>query len=448
MFALEIAFQDGVSQPEIILVRRPQAIVGGADYAHVQIEDLKELPFQLRIARDLGRRFSTTAIAVQEGASLPRTLEGSYDGSATLELGKLRLHISSLDTDLAVRDGEPPDRAGVRTLRQSCIAQSPRFPAIVIAGAQPVVISFNSEEPVLIGRAKQCAVRLDSSDISARHARMGYENGEFWIEDLGSTNGTFLAEQQISGRVALPAGVPIVLGRDISLFGVNAEDQITRAADFAPESLPKPASQQQRFPVLVSTSEVARPARLVLPLGAQVTVGRDPTSDIWLGSPHVSRRHCLIRADADEHITVIDQSLNGTAYNGGNLRKGETLAATPGQPRVLDFGNGVTLGICFSESQEQQFVSAQGAANSFAGGRGSHTDLIVNLAPSPRGMQEHRLDSYADFAAQGGLLYRLHLAYRSAGVIGKIFVLFAVLAFVMICMVVAQLLSPIIARFT
>ncbi|WKZ57186.1 MAG: FHA domain-containing protein [Bdellovibrionota bacterium] len=447
MFALEISFQDGVSQPEIILVRRPQAIVGGAEYAHVQIDDLKDQPFQLRIARDLGRRFSTSAMAVQEGHTPPRTLEGSYEGSASIELGRVRLNVSSLDTDLVVRDGEPPDKAGVRTLRQACLSTSPRFPAIVVAGAQPIVVSFNPEEPVLIGRAKQCAVRLDSSDISARHARMGFENGEFWIEDLGSTNGTFLAEQQISGKVSLPAGVPVVLGRDISLFGVTSEDQINRAAEFTPESLPKPAALQQRYPVLVSTSEVARPARLVLPLGAQISVGRDPTSDIWLGAPHVSRRHCIIRADADEHISVIDQSTNGTAYNGGILRKGESLSATPQQPRVLDFGNGVTLAVCFTEGQEQQFVTSQGSASAFAG-RGGHNDHVVNLAPMTRSKHDARMDAYDDFTDHGGLLYRLHVAYRSAGVVGKIFVLFAVLAFLMICMVVAQLLSPIIARLT
>ena len=49
MFALEISFKDGVSQPETILMRRPQALVGASDYAHVVIEDMKTLDYQLRL---------------------------------------------------------------------------------------------------------------------------------------------------------------------------------------------------------------------------------------------------------------------------------------------------------------------------------------------------------------------------------------------------------------
>ena len=43
MFALEISFQDGASQPEMILIRRPQALIGSSEYAHVVIEDMKEI---------------------------------------------------------------------------------------------------------------------------------------------------------------------------------------------------------------------------------------------------------------------------------------------------------------------------------------------------------------------------------------------------------------------
>ena len=56
MFAIEISFQDGVSDTETILVRRPQALVGSSDYAHVVIDDMRSLDFQLRLVRDLGRK--------------------------------------------------------------------------------------------------------------------------------------------------------------------------------------------------------------------------------------------------------------------------------------------------------------------------------------------------------------------------------------------------------
>ena len=52
MFSLEIGFQDGESQSEMLLVRRPQAVIGAADSAHVMIEDMKVLDYQIKIIKD------------------------------------------------------------------------------------------------------------------------------------------------------------------------------------------------------------------------------------------------------------------------------------------------------------------------------------------------------------------------------------------------------------
>jgi hypothetical protein len=58
--------------------------------------------------------------------------------------------------------------------------------------------------PVLIGRAPECTLVLDDDYASNRHARVYEREGAFYVEDLGSTNGTELSGKKIEGSV--PSG--------------------------------------------------------------------------------------------------------------------------------------------------------------------------------------------------------------------------------------------------
>ncbi len=48
------------------------------------------------------------------------------------------------------------------------------------------------EEEVIIGRGSSCKLRLPSKSVSRKHARIFFRNDEYYIEDLGSTNGTYV----------------------------------------------------------------------------------------------------------------------------------------------------------------------------------------------------------------------------------------------------------------
>lgn len=442
MFALEIHFQDGVSQPETILIRRPQALIGASDYAHVVVDDMKELNFQIRLVRDLGRRFRCKPVVSAAGGAVPEFLEGVYDGFAAINLGRVRLLVTALDCDLMIRDGEPPDRAGVRALRQASSSPSPLFPAVVVKGSQPMIISFSPDQPVYIGRSKQCAVRLDAADVSARHARLGYENGEFWIEDLGSTNGTFVNQQQISGRVSVPAGVPVSVGPEISILGVTSEDQISGASQ--PQAARRPVQEERRYPILFSVSEAARPARLLLKVGVPSTIGRDPGCDMWLGAPHISRQHCRVTLGADGIISVVDNSTNGTGWDGGVLRKGEVLEVSD-TPRVLDFGGGVTVAVCLGEEQEREFAAAQGSPQTFSGARETAPVSVEAASPvmipsSAGNLKRSREEPPPERLSIG---QRLRVAYGSAGKFGRLLLLSTLVAMAVVLIVVVNLLIPV-----
>jgi hypothetical protein len=64
-----------------------------------------------------------------------------------------------------------------------------------------------------IGRADACHIRLDDVYVSQFHARLFPKNGTWHVEDLGSTNGTYLNRQRVSGSAELQAGDQIRIGK-------------------------------------------------------------------------------------------------------------------------------------------------------------------------------------------------------------------------------------------
>ena len=69
--------------------------------------------------------------------------------------------------------------------------------------------------PVLIGRGNDCTLVLDDEYASTRHVRITPQ-GEGWVvEDLQSTNGTYLGRERLSTPVPFEAGVPLRIGRTV-----------------------------------------------------------------------------------------------------------------------------------------------------------------------------------------------------------------------------------------
>lgn len=71
-------------------------------------------------------------------------------------------------------------------------------------------------QPITLGRAHDSTIVLDDDFASSRHARVFPDpSGQWVVEDLGSTNGTYLDRTKINGPTPVPVGVPIRIGKTV-----------------------------------------------------------------------------------------------------------------------------------------------------------------------------------------------------------------------------------------
>jgi pSer/pThr/pTyr-binding forkhead associated (FHA) protein len=72
-----------------------------------------------------------------------------------------------------------------------------------------------ADQQITIGRANDATLVLSDDYASSRHARLFPQNGQWIVEDLGSTNGTYLDRQKVTQPMPVPAGVPIRIGKTV-----------------------------------------------------------------------------------------------------------------------------------------------------------------------------------------------------------------------------------------
>ncbi|HEX7165660.1 MAG TPA: FHA domain-containing protein [Acidimicrobiales bacterium] len=81
--------------------------------------------------------------------------------------------------------------------------------------------AFDLGEEMTVGRAAGCQVRVEDSYASQLHARVFRKDGQVYVEDLGSTNGTYVNrkgtrnKEKVSGPLVLRLGDRLLVGRTV-----------------------------------------------------------------------------------------------------------------------------------------------------------------------------------------------------------------------------------------
>ena len=113
---------------------------------------------------------------------------------------------------------EPSARAGRsgRTGKNDAAAAGagrPRCLMVHADGAKPRTVKLGAS--MTIGRAPECELLIDDTYASSQHARLFGKNGTWYVEDLGSTNGTFVNDQKLAAPAMVQPGDRIRIGTTV-----------------------------------------------------------------------------------------------------------------------------------------------------------------------------------------------------------------------------------------
>jgi pSer/pThr/pTyr-binding forkhead associated (FHA) protein len=86
---------------------------------------------------------------------------------------------------------------------------------LVTAGALAGTSLGLTDQQITVGRANDATLVLNDDYASSRHARLFPQDGQWIVEDLGSTNGTYLDRQKVTQPTPVPVGVPIRIGKTV-----------------------------------------------------------------------------------------------------------------------------------------------------------------------------------------------------------------------------------------
>ena len=104
---------------------------------------------------------------------------------------------------LALRGSLLPNRGRRNVVRQLIVTEGALAGTRITLGAAPV----------LIGRADDSTLVLTDDYASTRHARLIPRGGQWLVEDVGSTNGTYLDRAKVTGPTPVPLGAVVRIGR-------------------------------------------------------------------------------------------------------------------------------------------------------------------------------------------------------------------------------------------
>ena len=113
------------------------------------------------------------------------------------------------------RQRKPAQPKAPRAARTGRPARGTPQRLLVTAGGLAGTTIGLSDQQITIGRANDATLVLNDDYASSRHARIYPQDGQWIVEDLGSTNGTYLDRQKVTRPTPVPLGMPIRIGKTV-----------------------------------------------------------------------------------------------------------------------------------------------------------------------------------------------------------------------------------------
>ena len=221
------------------------------------------------------------------------------------------------------------------TSRKSTSMESGRPPPIHLSvrlelpEKEPRTFEYDFEQSVItLGRDPSNDIQVPLTTVSRQHARIFYERGDYFLEDLGSTHGT-----QHNGRVITGGEKRLLRGGDrisIVSFHIVFETSSGTMMDRQPGERTEQLARRMVQEVLQSlgSADAERPSLRIMngedegrrfelsDDAAEVVIGRSPDCEITLDDHNTSRRHCLVKRSWHGFTAQDLGSRNGVLVNG------------------------------------------------------------------------------------------------------------------------------------
>src|SRR5512139_40365 len=132
-----------------------------------------------------------------------------------------------------------------------------QFQLIMRSGPTPGAAFTLEGDQLTIGRDSTNEIVINDAEVSRKHARLTFQGGKYVLEDLGSTNGTFVNGQRLTSATVLKPGDVVSLGEQIVLMyeglSVDSGSTVIGRKAVRPAPAPAPAAQAAATPAPAGT---------------------------------------------------------------------------------------------------------------------------------------------------------------------------------------------------
>ena len=89
-----------------------------------------------------------------------------------------------------------------------------------------------SQAEIMLGRDSNCDFSVHDEALSAHHARITYHHGQWWLEDLNSTNGTYLNREKLNTAAVIITGDEFKCGNTVFSIRIDADEKLAPKLTF------------------------------------------------------------------------------------------------------------------------------------------------------------------------------------------------------------------------
>ncbi|MAS34701.1 MAG: hypothetical protein CL610_11885 [Anaerolineaceae bacterium] len=263
-----------------------------------------------------------------------------------------------------------------------------------------------NHDVVNIGRGSKNDIIIDDNDVSREHCRLLRVVDHYQLEDLKSTNGTFVNGQRVTQSRDLHSGELIELGEMITLEYQQeaAEQKVAPIPSHDPTKV-VPINPSDDYALVVEVGP--NPRRIYTLASENVTLGRDLSNDIVIQDPEVSRWHLQLLRGPDGYALKDLGSTNGTVLNGMRLIDSRPLKVFD----TIELGTAVRLHYIYDTDDARRRLLNEDDAASEAGSDGAQAKRDTKEVLQLRFSSKRKTSRLGTGLIRGSLVDHIFVAY-------------------------------------